>query len=647
MAERPNDPWPRGTGHVVLAMPGSREDFKAYHEPGGSFSPAFASFGISLWVGDANGKLIATSDSIPIDELTQKFAWKKSDAMPSLRTETKFYSATWSAAGHGKWKLEVDPKISEDQRLMLVVRSVGPAGAAIQSVGWESKPLRQKLAINDRWVLTFNRAIASFDVAAPAGTAHLTATAFKEIEWQSDEKWGFARFNLPSAKITEISVVDFAPGSPSTLKFERLLPPLKVKLPDATFVDCLQAQVAHLMMGLVGNETRPGEPNNYPVNWLRDGAYVIVALARSGQLDVARQLVVPFAENDFFGGFGAEADAPGLALWCIEEVAGLSKDRKFDSFLWPHVERKVALLEEMLTARQPVRKPFTGPIVPAHRNRNDLDLICDAAKDGLIQGRMDWHRPVLYVNAVAYRGLVNAATLARRTGHGPEADAWLREAAELRAAWNKAFASGQHGNERNYICALYPTFVATDPKSFDVALTKYLAGTHDASGDIKGTPLWTYFNVAHAHQWLVLGQPENMWKDLRWFMSHQASPGLFTWWEGSSEENNFGRWETMVRGWTKPPHVTPHYWTAAEMLLLQLDALAFVDETIDPVLVIGAGIPESWLEKPLSVEGVGTRFGKVDWEWRQGKLTVAQHGFKMAVKAGSSFPADTAIRIKR
>ena len=27
MILRPNDPWPRGKGHVVLAAPGSREEF--------------------------------------------------------------------------------------------------------------------------------------------------------------------------------------------------------------------------------------------------------------------------------------------------------------------------------------------------------------------------------------------------------------------------------------------------------------------------------------------------------------------------------------------------------------------------------------------------------------------------------------------
>ena len=43
MKQRPTDPWPRGVGHVILAPPGSREEWKSYLEPGGSFSPTAAS----------------------------------------------------------------------------------------------------------------------------------------------------------------------------------------------------------------------------------------------------------------------------------------------------------------------------------------------------------------------------------------------------------------------------------------------------------------------------------------------------------------------------------------------------------------------------------------------------------------------------
>ena len=37
----------------------------------------------------------------------------------------------------------------------------------------------------------------------------------------------------------------------------------------------------------------------------------------------------------------------------------------FDRWLWPHVQRKASLILEMASATEPLRKPYSGPIVPA------------------------------------------------------------------------------------------------------------------------------------------------------------------------------------------------------------------------------------------------------------------------------------------
>src|SRR5206468_5231510 len=88
MLQRPSDPWPRGQGHVLLAVPGCSEEGKGYHEPGGSFSPSFASFGVSLWITDNDGKIVATSDSLPSDETEQRLVWRTNEKLPAIQTET-------------------------------------------------------------------------------------------------------------------------------------------------------------------------------------------------------------------------------------------------------------------------------------------------------------------------------------------------------------------------------------------------------------------------------------------------------------------------------------------------------------------------------------------------------------------------------
>ena len=98
----------------------------------------------------------------------------------------------------------------------------------------------------------------------------------------------------------------------SPLAYTQVKSALTLDLPDQAFADSLEAQAANLLMGFVGRQTCPGEPTNYPLAWERDGAYSVVAMARCGQIAAAKQLAVYFAQNDFFGGFGAEGDAAGV-----------------------------------------------------------------------------------------------------------------------------------------------------------------------------------------------------------------------------------------------------------------------------------------------------------------------------------------------
>ncbi len=640
MRDRPNDPWPRGRGHVVLALPGSREEDKAYYEPGGGFSPAFATFGVSLWITDAQGNIQATSDSIPLDEVRQTLVWTDPKTIPGIQTETPLYRLLWSSAGAGRWRLQLQSRTRD--HVALVVRSVGPAGGALESLAWDG----QRLLIDQRWTLTPSPRVSQVQLG-PERVWRPPQGQNSGQGWSSDNGWGFARFALPGTGQWEFLLQDTRSPSVPALAYGRVRSGVELQVPDPAFAPCLDAQVAHLMMGLVGKETRPGEPNNYPLNWLRDDSYVLVALARAGQLALARQLCVPFAEHDFFGGFGAEADAPGLALWALGELAAPHRDAQFDRWLWPHVQRKAQLLEAMLATPRPLREPFAGPVVPAYRSRPDLDLVCEAATNGLIQGRMDWQRPVLFVNAVGYRGLLEAAAVADRLHQTTAASRWRARAASLRTAWNRALPAPRQENERTYIAGLYPTWVVSDPAAYGWKLQGFWDDTHDQFDQPKTPPLWPYFTLAEAHQWLGLRQPERAWGTLRWFWEHQASPGLYTWGEGQGEENSFGRWERLARGWVKPPNVTPHYWAAAEMILLQLDMLAYVDESnLEPVLVIGAGVPRAWLDHPLTVAGVGTRLGVVDWRWQDGHLGVTVHGHSCPVRLGSGFAPGTPMAIR-
>jgi hypothetical protein len=400
------------------------------------------------------------------------------------------------------------------------------------------------------------------------------------------------------------------------------------------------------MMTIVGQEIRVGDTTNYPLAWARDGAYVLTALARLGHLDVAKQLSRQFAENDFFGGFGPEADAPGLALWALEQAALRLSDREHDRYLWPHVERKVELIYRMLSTDQPIYRPLFGMMVPQHLSRADLGLVCDSARDGLIVGRMDFGRPLLHVNGIAYRGLLSAAEIAERLGRFEPAQQWRARAAMLQEAWFKAFKPPESEEERTYISALWPMGVAgREVRPFLEGLERRWTKLQDEQGGFRQRPLWTYFDLAEAHQWLLLGRPDRSWKTIEYFWMNQPSPGLYTFWEGNGEENSYGRWN-HVRGWVKPPHVTPDNWAGCEMLMLQADMMAYSDSTAkEPTLVIGGGIPAEWMSRPMSVRAISTDLGVLDWVWRDNQMKVVLHGKRCAVRLGPNFNSKATLRL--
>ncbi|MGH7321771.1 MAG: hypothetical protein ACRELA_19390, partial [Candidatus Rokuibacteriota bacterium] len=670
MRQRPDDPWPRSAGHVILALPGTSEEEKAYHEPGGSLSPAVGSFGLSIWIIDGEGRVAATSDTIPGNLLRQRFRFA-GGGVPAIETESPYYRTRWSSAGPGRWALDLSSFPEARSRIALLLRSVGPAGGPVEALDWDGRRLR----VNGRWSVTLHPRPAAVHLGEEGPTGWMAARP-GHARWsdESGRGWGYARLELGTGTAWRLEVEDALPqraaplGSPA--EPER---GLRLDLPDAGFAASLQAQVAHMRMGLVGRQTRPADPTSTPLASVREGASVVAALARAGRLTEARELSVGLAEEDFFGIAGSEADAPGLAIWALEEVAVHLRQAEYDRWLWPHVRRKAQIILDLLDTDRPVRRLPSGPAIPDYGRDPDPTLVAGPARGGLITGRADRQTAVLYVNAVSYRGLLDAASLAERMHEPAQAAAWRSRAGQLRAAWGRSLRGegepravrGEGGVrrllrgglpeaslERAYSSALWPTGIAADEEpTYRAQLERRWKSSRTDDGGFVSAPLRPAVDVAEAHQWLFLDRPDHVWATLRWLWDHQASPGLYTWWEasgwgpGDPQADPFRRWR-RVRGWVKHPHITPHYGAAAEMVLLQLDMLAYVEDSgAEPLLVIAAGVPASWLAQPITVDGLLTRLGEVGWTWDGKEVRVTVRGAKTQVRLGSGFPAQTRLRV--
>jgi len=638
MKLRPADPWLRSVGRVVLAAPGSAAQQRAFHSPGGNFSPQPGSFGVSIWVVDLQGKIEATSDRIPLSEIQQQFTDLGGSNTPKILTKTKYYETSWSMPTAGKWQLNLKSLASPDRRIVASIRSVGPAGGAIPSLDWNG----QRLLISDRWIVKDIPKQAKVYLGSE-NTVGWNHDRSPQTHWVDPQGWGYARIELNPGDSGGFLIEDSQPTPAPTLQSTGAID-LALDLPDSQFVDSLKAQIAHLMMGLVGTRTHPSDPIGYPLPRFRDGAYQMVALARAGQLDVAKQLSSYFAENDFINSTLPEADIPAVGIWALAEVASAIAQPDYDRWLWPHIQRKAELIGAMLSSNRPGYPVFEGAKFP-------FAEYPDLVRVDLSAGKMTNTPGAISINpgasVMSYRALLDAATLAARLQQSDRAQHWRSQAAQLKTTWQTAnqteFSAVTNG--------LWPSGIAdSDARTEQLsrrAVVEQALQQRWASRD--ATPM--HANIAAAHQWVLLDRADRLWPQLKWFWQHQASPGLYTW-SGDRDQpgeiaqpQSFSQWQRW-RGSIDPSHLTPHYWTTAEMLLLQLDLLAYVDRTTNsPVLTIGAGMPPEWPSQPMSVTGRLVEGNLVNWAWDGRQMNVQIKGEKMAIKLGAAFPPTAPVNV--
>ncbi len=637
MQQDPARPWPRSVGHVPLAIPGAPEGGTAYHEPGGDFSPQTPSFGVSLWFCDAKGLPVVISQTVPLNEIKQEFGSSAHATIPAIVTKTPYYQATWSRLDATRWELRL--KNHTPHAPVIVLRSVGPAGGPVTALSHDGG----QVTVNHRWTVAATPAPISIALGDENQAGWMTAQS-AAASWSGETGWGYARIAFPadSARADdEIRVIlsDLQPPVEMERSYRDAPKRARLVLPDSRVQASMHAQITHLMMSLVDDETRPGDPAMFYRAWHRQGAYITAALTRAGDPQVGRVLSQFLATHDFAGGSGPEADAPGLAIWALTESAGYIADKVHDEWLWPHLLRKVGRIERMMTARSTIEEPYTVPAPHdfQHLRQTRTAVLAQPARDGVIVGRVgdDW--PLLYVNAVSYRGLLAAADFADRLGKRHDASRWRSEAQSLQDSWLRQFPDGPQDGGTSPVAwrSLVGSALRRNPLGQPPATYR----PTDEQGTVIG-------QLARAHHALRSGRPEAVWATLHHVWSRQASPGLYTWDSARSLTDELADGWQYARGWHNELAVTPDYETAALLLLLQQDMLAYVDDTAaKPTLVIGAGMPSAWLAQPMAVSNLAVPGGTLTWQWDGHVMRVTLRGPSRQVRLGPAFPTGTQLEV--
>jgi len=652
MKEFPAVDWPRGEGHVVLGLPGAPPEWRAYLEPGGSFSPAFGTFGISILVRSEDGRSISSSNSIPLVGIRQVL----SEELDGIGTTTPWYGAVWTALPGRRFRLALKHGTAV-RSLAVRVSSAGPAGATVRHLRWQAPCV----IVNDEWQVCLTTGVSAVSLGVET----------ENVAWPSDSSAGQATRKFSDGfgaavlvpERSDSIVLEVSPMHPAPASLASAMSPSKfmpvVSGIDSRIIEVMRAQLFHLRSSdgpFRPAEGQISEPSVLPFQRYRDGAYAVAALARIGDLKLAFDRARAIEGYDFGGPAGAEADAPGLAIWALDELRRYSGDSVQASRIWPHVERKARLIERMVQNPAPLYQTPDGPVDWSRRQQSvrELSLVSRGLHDGLVIARVDAQEMVVASGALSYLGLRRASAYAEALGMHAAATRFRTSANTLQARWIKAFRTApDRGTPHALSTGLWPGAIAAP------ASASYRQLLETEGRNVRAVDLRPEFVVGLAQQWLRLGEPERAWTLVDSLLRRTGSQSSFALTEADPRVRAFGRWDSergeveltpwdRVRGGARSSTSGPLQGASALTMLAMLDMLASESEDADRRLhmIIGPGIRARWLQAPIRISGLRLPDGVLGWSWDGQVVSVdwtGPGGARFAL--GSSFPPGTRISV--
>ena len=403
-------------------------------------------------------------------------------------------------------------------------------------------------------------------------------------------------------------------------QWRRQLGKLDLNLPPAAgpLADRMRAALAQILISRDGPWLRPGT-RSYARSWIRDGAMMVAALLRMGEVTAAREFVDAYQGILFDSGKvpcchdarGAdpvvENDSHGQYLYAVAEVWRHTQDADFLARHWPAVQRTVAYIDHLrqsertATNQTPERARFFGLMPPSISHEGYSDKPAYAYWD----------------NFWTLRGLKDAVQMARAQ-QSPLATSYATQLAEFEHDLSASIrATAQHYGQA--VIAGAADRGDYDPTSTTVLLNPaqgealvapaLLAGTferylHEARERAAGTRPYkdyTPYELRNVSALVRLGQADAAHELLAFFYKDARPQG-------------WHQWAEVVLPDAREPRFLgdmPHAWISADFLRAALDLFAY-ERGAD--LVLGAGLTAAWRASgPVRIAGLSTAFGRLDY----------------------------------
>jgi F5/8 type C domain len=402
-------------------------------------------------------------------------------------------------------------------------------------------------------------------------------------------------------------------------------------------VDTVRASLAYILVTREGPALRPGA-RSYARSWIRDGALMSAALLRFGVSAAVKEFLVWFGARQFPDGRVpccvdargadpvAEHDSHGELLYLAAEYLRMTGDVGTVRTLWASLARVVGAIETLRSGETSAE--FRG-LLPASISHEGYSA-----------------KPVhsFWDDFWGWKGLSDAGEIAAALGRPDDAARIhaLRDSfgADVRTALLGTIA--RHGLDtipgsvELHDFDPTATTVALDPCGLEGELPRReLLTTFDryfakvrarAAGGVEDA--YTPYEIRSVGTFVRLGRRDEALELLGRFMADRRPAG-------------WRQWPEVVRRDPRAPGFLgdlPHTWVGSDFVRSATDLFAYVREN-DGAIVLGAGLPESWLrEGPVGIEGLVTPWGRLSY-----RMAVEKKRVRVSIAGGVTPPGGLVV----
>ena len=412
----------------------------------------------------------------------------------------------------------------------------------------------------------------------------------------------------------------------TTTEWQRTLNFVQIDLPPSAsrISESIRANLAYILINRDGPGLQPGS-RSYERSWIRDGALTSTALLRLGHYSEVRNFIDWFSRFQFDNGKvpccvdsrGAdpvpENDSNGEFIYLIAEYFRHTSDRTLLEKAWPNVSRAWTFMDSLRRSRmtpeyqQGEKHVFYG-LLPQ-----------SISHEGYSAKPMHSY----WDDFFALRGFKDAAEIARVL-EKPEASRYAAVRDEFR---HDLYASIQLSMTQHHIDYIPG---AAELGDFDATSTTIAVTPADELARLPQPALNRTFDKYYEN-FVARRDSKIKWENYTPYELRVVGTFVHLGQKGRAHElldfffhdqrpKEWHQWAEVVWRDPRTPKFIgdmPHTWVGSDYIRSALDMFAYERES-DSSLVIGAGVPESWVRQApgVRIQSLSTHYGRLSYTMR-------------------------------